>query len=551
MTDLKAIDVMGFAGSFAAGVDQAGFDIIGKREPTKFGGFGMQSVVYNMPWLRGEDQLAMPDDWDPPSEKVQLVYGCPPCSGFSQLSHANTIIHGNVVGPEAEINECMGWFCDYVARVKPEVAIMESVGVAFKSGRAFMENLYHETVRKSGVDYYLTHVNMNASLVGGDVVRPRYFMVMHRDPFGVGLDFVSPRPMSEVLADLPAERDWADDDWGHQTHVSSGTDRWEKTLAWLKENNREWRQGTRLPDNNEGLEPPEFWRRADGRVTERSLRVMGDVAVYSHWYSTDPFSTLRWRWDRPYGVVVAAVLDRAIHPIYDRNLTFREAARFMSLPDTWSLRSLVERQAGGELGKAVPAASGKWIAHWAKQSILGVPGEFAGVQDTSDDHIRVIQVQNEKQVDELIKRPPEMSFYSEGYADPDPATWIIDRKQRPDTWWQREETPDLGNRDLRKRAQRAPVASRSVERRLAVQRAPREDAPQVTERPVHVASREITRIEPERVAKVIADAGLSKAQAAERYGVSVSRINELTTHVRPKSWLNAERWEDFQEAMRG
>jgi hypothetical protein len=32
--------------------------------------------------------------------------------------------------------------------------------------------------------------------------------------------------------------------------------------------------------------------------------------------------------------------------------------------------------------------------------------------------------------------------------------------------------------------------------------------------------------------------------------VSPSRINELTTHTRPGSWLNAARWEEVQEVLR-
>lgn len=536
---MKAVDVMGFAGSFAAGVDQAGFEIIAKREPAAFKGFGMPSVLYNMPWLDG--QVAEPDQWDLPAERdVDLVYGCPPCSGFSQLSHANTLIHNAVVGPEAEINECMVWLVDYAARVKPSVVILESVGVAFKSGREWMEGLWQRLRDRSGIDYMLTHVNMNASLVGGDVIRPRYFLVAHTEPFGVGLEFVQPRTAWEVLQDLPAEVDNGDDDWGHQVHRSSGVERWIKTLEWLKENGREWRPGTRLPDNNEGLEPPDFWVRQDGRSTERMERVLGKdhPPVYSHWYSTDPFSTYRWHPDRPYGVVVAAVLDRAIHPVHDRPLTFREAARFMSIPDDWSLRRLVEAQAGGQLGKAVPTASGKWIAHWARMSLEGTPGEFAGVA-SDDPRIRVISVQNEKQVDALLKHPPARAFWTGDVADPDPATWLVDRRARPDHWWQRDEDP-----------QEARVAP--------VQDAPR---PSETRAPVAPVARPVRqerarlkgttqRIEPERVAALLAERGLTKAQAAERWGVSPSRINELTTHNRPGSWLNAERWAEFQEKMR-
>lgn len=547
MTDLRAVDVMGFAGSFAAGVDQAGFDIVSKREPDKFKGFGMPSVLYNMPWIDG--QVAPPEDWDLPVEAVDLVYGCPPCSGFSQLSHANTLIHGAVVGPDAEINECMTWFVDYAARVKPQVAIMESVAVAFKDGKEFMEALWERLREASGVDYYLTHVVMNASLVGGDVIRPRYFMVAHREPFGVGLEYLSPRTALEVIKDLGPE-DPDDLDWGHMVKTGSGIHRWKQTFEWLEELGLEWLPGQRLPDvifNPDALaahpeiltDPPDFWLRSvDGKPSERAAKHGVTRDVYSHYFSTDPFSTFRWRPDKPYGVVVGAVLDRAIHPTEPRTLTWREAARFMSIPDTWSLRSLVERKAAGELGKAVPSASGKWIAHWARMSIEGTPGEFAGVPDPGGNpDIRVIDVRDQKRVDAILKSPPPQSFYTDDYADPSPDTWVIDRKRRPKSWWQYEERLAAEGEAEKSTQKRAETTAKGRTKRHQ-------------EAPPPASRGNIQRIRPERVARLLEEAGIDKAEAARRLGVSVSRVNELTTHTRPKSWLNAARWAEVQEMIR-
>lgn len=534
---LRAADVMGFAGSMAAGVDQAGFDIVAKREPSAFNGFGVRSFAYNLPWV--ESQVAPWGEWDLPAEPVELVFGCPPCTGFSQLSFANTLIHGNIVGPDAPINECMAHLIDYAARVKPQVVIMESVGVAFKSGREWMESLWERLNARSGLNYMLTHVNMNASMVGGDVIRPRYFLVAHRQAFGVGLEFVTPRTSAELLADLPGEEDEVDNDWGHRTKISRSS-RWLKTFEFLKEHGRTWKPGTRLPDNNIGLEPPSFWIREDGRHTERSLKAMGEdgPAVYSHWFSTDPFSTYRWRPDKPYGVVVAAVLDRAIHPVHDRNLTYREAARFMSLPDDWSLRALVESNSGAELGKAVPTASAKWIAHWARMSIEGTPGEYAG-RDTADPDIRVITVNSPARVGEILKGNPDDAWWTG--SDPDPKLWLVDRKQRPTEWWQRED--ELGLFAARaKTIQPARSAPTPVTPEPA----------KTTRRAAPVQSGTgIVCIQPEVVAVLLESLSLTKAEAAAKLGVSVSRINELTTHTRPKSWLNAERWEDVQVVLRG
>lgn len=541
MTDLRAVDVMGFAGGMACGVDQAGFDVIAKREPAKLGGFGVASHVYNMPWL--DAQVSPYDEWDLPAEPVELVFGCPPCSGFSGLSFVNQRVHGKVVGEGAEINECMTWLIDYAARVKPQVVILESVGIAFKNGRNWMEGLWDTLREKSGVDYNLTHVNMNASWVGGDSNRPRYFFVAHRDPFGVGLKFVEPRTASEVLSDLPDKLEDTDPDWGHDIYHSSGTHRMIETMKWLREvHDRKWLPGTRLPHNTEGLAPPDFWLRPDGRTSPRNPNP--EQPVYSHWFSTDPFATFRWYPDKPFGVVVGAVLDRAVHPVHDRTLTFREAARFMSLPDDWSLAKLVEANNGNGLGKAVPVASAKWIAHWARMSIEGTPGEHAGIQDTDDPRIRVINVQRRNDIFDLVDDPPKGSMWDGEVADSDPETWLVDRRARPAHWPQRDFDPVevRFSEDLTAGLKRRPTSRKT--RRVDDPKQPKGFSRGGR------TPENIDRIHPDEFRAVMDELGIDRHEVSRRLGVSLTRATEFTSTSRPRSWLNARKWEDTKEKLR-
>lgn len=533
---MKAMDVMGFAGSMAIGVDQAGFDIVGKREPSSFKGFGVESMTYNMPWV--EAQVSEAADWDMPVEPVDLVYGCPPCSGFSQLSAINTKVYEHTGttyrGADAEINECMGWFIDYAARVKPRIMIMESVGPAFTLGREWMESLWQKLRDQSGLPYKLAHVNMNAMHVGGDVRRPRYFFVAHLDPFGIGLEFVEPRTMMEVIGDLAGHESMDDSDWAHYPVQSGGGERITKTIEWLESIGRTWEPGTRLPENTEGLEPPLYWRKPKPAISKRGF----DPNIYSHWFSTDPFSPVRWKPDKPFGVIVAASLDRAIHPTQPRAITFREAARFMTIPDTWSMRVIAEKRKHAEVGKAVPTASAKWIAHWARMALEGTPGEYAG-EDTDNPDIRVFNVQKPKD----IKRHQDgqlttLDAFHETYSDPDPSLWLVDLKERPDEWYQRDD-------DLGIFANVAPKRKQTSPRTGSKQR------PQATKRVVSNGTRlVIDRIPPEQVQALLDAQGLTKTEAAEKLGVSVSRINELVGTKRPGSHLNADRWDEVQATLR-
>jgi hypothetical protein len=208
----------------------------------------------------------------------------------------------------------------------------------------------------------------------------------------------------------------------------------------------------------------------------------------------------------------------------------------MSLPDTWSMRVLVEQNRPDELGKAVPTASAKWIAHWAKMSIEGTPGEYAG-RDTDNPRIRVINVTDEKAVDEIVRGTAagtELDAFWPSYSDPSPDVWLVDRKQRPADWWQREDELGIFAATPKKVRSLAPRVARTT---------------QSATKPKSVGS--IVRVQPEVVASLLEELGMTKLEAAAKLGVSGSRINELTTHTRPGSWLNEDRWESVQTALRG
>ena len=565
---MEAVDVMGFAGSMAAGVDQAGFDIIAKREPAKFGGFGVESLVYNMPWV--EAQVSAPEEWALPAEPVELVYGCPPCSGFSQLSSINTKVYAHTGttyrGADAEINECMQWLIDYAADAKPRAVVMESVGPAFRLGRGWMEELFARLRERSGLDYKLSHVNMDARWVGGDVHRPRYFFVATLDRFGTGLEFVTPRTFAEVVGDLDSAEGLAspgaevDTDWGHVTRRTRSTQRVTQTIEWLHERGLDWAPGSRLPDNlpeDVLRSAPDFWRKPEHmvRATKRDF----DPRVYSHWFSTDPFSPTRWRADRPFGVVVAASLDRAIHPTEPRPLTFREAARFMSIPDTWSMRVFVEKNKPDELGKAVPSASAKWIAHWVRMAIEGTPGEYAG-EDTGDPNIRVFNLQKEADIRAIWHgRRPQDAYWPESIqSDPSPDRWIIDREARPGEWWQRSDDAGIftPHRVLSsgKTAGPEPADRGSTPRPGAkASSAPARHAQSAPASRDDGTRSPIVRVEPEEFQALLDSLGMDHEEAAKRLGVSKWRVSELTdvARKRPGSFLNAARWDQVQEVLRG
>jgi len=529
---------MDFAGGYACGVTQAGFDYVAKREPSFFGGFGVSAVESNFNGVQVE--VSEPEFWS--VVKADMVFGCPPCSGFSMLSTINTadsktgkMVDGVRVaqrGVDSPDNKWMSDLMRYAAKVKPGVVVMESVASAGKIGAPLMEQLWQLLREESGLDYHLTSVFMNAALVGGDVIRPRYFFVAHLAPFGVDLPSARPRSLMELIGDLPLEAGMRtqgeyDSSWGHVTNGSRADERTRLTIEEFRKYGYDWAEGKRLPEHLEvwtkemGHEYPEWWYGSSGELL-------------SHAVSDNMYSPFRWRAGKPMGVVTGGFMDRAIHPIAARPFTYREGARFMGFPDDWSLKPIVEGKRDAWLGKAIPVAAGRWISTWARGALEEEPGEYAGVL-VAPKH-RIIDVSTSDKILDITRG-------------------------ETDDWWERPETPRITYsyaNDLE------PSASRRLRTDTVISAAKRptnvstgrpSKARTLARGQVKTVSQQrtvgpIVRIRPEEFQQLLDELRLSRVDAARALGVSPSRIGELTGHTRPKSWLNADRWPDVQVALR-
>jgi site-specific DNA-cytosine methylase len=526
---VRAVDCLGFAGGFACGVREADFHVVAKREPAEFSGFGVGAVEANMPGV--DIQVDEPEFWRI-VRGVEMVFGNPPCSGFSNLSAINTAerVSGRLVegvrltqrGIDSPDNAHMFDFIDYAAKTKPEIAIFESVPAAGKMGLPLMRRLWQRLLVESEVDYDLTHVFMNSAILGGDVIRPRYFFVAHRRPFGVDLPkFGPPRSLMEVIGDLPAEEDLEDLDWGHQTNHSASSKRIAETIEIFRAHGYDWREGTRLPENLQrfkdqyGQPIPDSWKKADGTYLSHAVG-----------YDTI-FSPFRWYSDKPMGVVTGGTLERGVHPVHPRTFTYREAARLMGLPDWWTLRPYVVGKHSNWLGKGITVAAGRWIATWARASVEGRPGEYIGLPDADNPRERFIDVTTAAKV-ESIERGQS--------RDP---VWIK-RTRDPIIY----SPPSLYERTLHPESEYGFAPDDEAVLALRGPKPPR--PPKVGPR----GGDNIERITPDRVNALLKELRMSRTQAALALGCSVSRVVELTTTRRPRAWLNAERWGEVEQTLR-
>lgn len=555
---MRAVGVMDFAGGFAKGVTQAGFDYVAKREPSAFAGFGVTAVETNFQGVQIE--VTEPELWS--MVKADLIFGCPPCSGFSMLSAANTadsktgriLEDGTRVaqrGVDSPDNDWMYSLVDYSARVKPQVVVFESVRSGGTLGQPLMRELWQRLRDATGIDYHMTDVFMNAALVGGDAIRSRYFFVAHTRPFGVDLPHAEPRTLMEVIGDLgPAHGTRMDPGvdiaWGHVTNASKTYERIRDTIEMFRTEGYDWAEGKRLPEHFEVWlkthdDYPDYWYNSNG-------------TVQSHARSDNMFSPFRWRANKPMGVVTGGFMERAVHPIEARTFTYREGARLMGFPDDWSLYPLISGRHDSWLGKAIPVASGRWIGTWARASMEGAPGEYAG--ELVEEKHRVIDVSNADRVHK-IEREGRASVW---WPDPVGREKVVFVPEAIGRGGPRPEpvlTADTIEAPRRGRpagTRPVAVAAAATSRRATP---PVEDSPtpsralgEARPRAERVVATPIERVAPSVVSALIDQLGLSRGEAAEALSCSRSRVAEMTTESKPGSWLNAARWPDVQAKLR-
>lgn len=388
---MEAIDCQGFAGGFTMGTVQAGFTLVGKRELP--GGFGVANCEANRHLLGDawRSEVSPWQDWTPID--VPYVFGNPPCSGFSLMSASS------FRGIDSPVNSCMFAFVEYAARCKPQIAIFESVQQAYTQGRPLMQNLRAVMEARTGESWALTHVLHNAIAVGGAAIRRRYFMVLHRIPFGVEpLDPPVLPDLEDAIGDLRGmPLQWEDQHYavphkdaswwardhrradgfvdGHWTRLNSPNIQRARELTIHADPVRgvEWKPGMTIS------QAAQAYYEKNGTLPE----------LWTKWHPVQKWidndwhmgfhQLCRWHPDRHARVITGGGSQLVLNPWEFRPLTLRECARIQGFPDEWRIAPLATNsQAPALWGKGIPVQCGRWISTWARESISGWPGWDSG-----------------------------------------------------------------------------------------------------------------------------------------------------------------------------
>jgi DNA (cytosine-5)-methyltransferase 1 len=378
-----AVSLFSGAGGFCEGVRLAGFTLACAVE---MDGYAARTHGVNFPkvpmflgdisrFLR-DAQPGVPSKRDVVDSDVDLVFGGPPCQGFSQIGPRDLTDSRNLLYLE---------FARVLKALRPKVFVMENVPnmVAMKNGH--FRDLILAALKAAG--YHNTILTtLTASDFGVPQHRRRVFFVGTRDDLPASNDLATrferyldasrsagETTVAEAISDLPK-----------RVSLDDGPMPYPKLRRKAPS---DFQRCMRLDLESPLI--PKMWKRAnvDGGVSlfnhhtkgiearrKRIVRALkpgmcGDSLPATLWKGSRPYKWRRLHPDEPSYTILAQMqrdLSEWIHPKHDRWITVREAARLQSFHDGFLFVGS-ECQQLKQVGNAVPPLLGYAVAAAAKK----------------------------------------------------------------------------------------------------------------------------------------------------------------------------------------
>lgn len=334
---MNAIDLFAGAGGLSIALENSGFNIVLANEINKIFAETHTKNFPNVPLIQKDiNELSVEDIKNVIGDKeVDLIVGGPPCQGFSIFGKRRFINTQEYDPHEDPRNFLVYQYIRIVKELKPKFFFMENV----KGFTNLDKGLFVEEVKKQFRD--LGYDNIWCEIVcaadyGVPQDRYRMFMIGNR----LGIEFEKPEPthFPKGSGKKPEYRTVGDaifDLIGKENIVQNHVPLKHKPIVearygYVKE-------GCKL--NVDDL-PPEL------AVATRTDSKTGKVANYSHVYK-------RLDRNKPATTMVPGHNAFPIHPVLNRTLTAREAARIQTFPDSHIFLGTRQEQCI-QVGNAVP-----------------------------------------------------------------------------------------------------------------------------------------------------------------------------------------------------
>ncbi|PVD54093.1 DNA (cytosine-5-)-methyltransferase [Terrimonas sp.] len=342
---MQAVDLFSGAGGMSEGAIAAGIDVRLAVEKDRFAGITFQANHPNTVLFNDDIRKLDLDQSIFDNAHLKVLFGGPPCQGFS-TSNQKTRNKTN--------NE--NWlFKEYIriARIlKPDWIIVENVKGLVETESGFFFEAINKELKKLG--YNSSFAILNAADFGVPQVRNRVFIVgsLH------GISFKFPKPtvskyltVKEALSDLPAlpngadfdELDYRCDTETKYQKVMRGTEKTSRNNLVTRNNNLVLKRYQHIPEG--------------GNWENIPARLMKNYKDHTRCHTGIYF---RLKQNEPSVVIGNYRKNMLIHPIENRGLSVREAARLQSFPDKFRFFGSIGFQQQ-QVGNSVPPLLAKAI----------------------------------------------------------------------------------------------------------------------------------------------------------------------------------------------
>ena len=331
----KALDLFAGCGGLSLGLENAGFEIAVANELDHWAAQTYEANHQRVRMVRADIRGVRRSVWKELAGEIDLVAGGPPCQGFSVTGRRQ-------YGEVPEQNTLVESFLGVVSLVKPRLVLLENVaGFRTAQLRPGVKALPFTLRRLEEMGYFARAELLQAADFGVPSLRSRLVVVGSRAPWPKQIFNPSHSDQNErlprylgcmdAISDLPV--------------IEAGEGVEEIAPYGCAPQNgyqREIRTGSRGVRNHVAM-------RHTAKLVERFAKIApgmssyhldGDVTVYKS-------NNQRLIASVPSLCVTANFQSNYVHPMLNRNLTAREAARLMSYPDTFIFqgkRTLMSRK---------------------------------------------------------------------------------------------------------------------------------------------------------------------------------------------------------------
>lgn len=374
---LDAVSLFSGAGGFCEGVKLAGWNVVCAVESDPQACMTHAANFDDVTLYRGDiarflrdEQPSVPSLRQLIARKIDVVYGGPPCQGFSQIGPRDLNDSRNRLYEE---------FVRIVHLLRPRAFVMENVPnmVAMKNGH--FKSKIIEAFEKAGYSR-IAILSVLASDFGVPQHRRRIFIFGIRDRLTLAGDFEeivkalleqekSDRTVTvhEALSDLPAIVSEDDGPLPYPRKPGGRYSDFQKLmrLDWNHELLTSVQKRENLPEDvlhNHHTKGIESRRRKIVAAIRPGAR--GDSLSPTLWNGKRGHKWRRLNPKKPSYTILAQMhrdLSEWIHPKHDRWITVREAARLQSFHDGFIFHGS-ERQQLKQVGNAVPPLMGRAVA---------------------------------------------------------------------------------------------------------------------------------------------------------------------------------------------